>query len=170
MRRSWTAVVGEFLIWWALCVLLYVIFIGTVSALELVVGAGVCALAAVGARSVRTASGARWGGRARAVRALLHWPRSVLADTGRLVLATVRVLRGRRVHGRFHTLLLAPGTGPGWSSALLSATPGGYVVDVTDHEEDGCAGGGPGGPALLVHALPGGPSALERALTTAGRR
>ncbi|MGW2560852.1 hypothetical protein ACWCXB_16725 [Streptomyces sp. NPDC001514] len=163
MRRSWTVAAGEFLIWWALCLLLYVIFISAVSSLELAVGAGVAALAAVGARSVRTASGSRLGGRAHALGALLKWPGSVLADTGRLVLATVHGLSGtRRVHGRFHTVRLAPGTGPAWGAALLSATPGGYVVDVT-------AADGEAGPALLVHTLPGPPSALERALTTGGR-
>ena len=41
----------ELLAWWVLLFLLYLVFIGSVSALELAVGAGVSGLAAAGGRS-----------------------------------------------------------------------------------------------------------------------
>ncbi|MCF3179752.1 hypothetical protein IPZ70_07340 [Streptomyces polychromogenes] len=152
------AAAAELLGWWAAGLVLQVLFISTLSWPELAVAAAGAALAAVAARAVRRAAGARTGGRARLLTALLLFPGALLTDTGRLAAATARVLRGRRVTGRFHTVRLRPGSGAAWVCGLLSATPGLYVVDLR-----------PPGATALAHTLPGRPTALERALTGGGR-
>ncbi|MEW1637074.1 hypothetical protein AB0469_23710 [Streptomyces sp. NPDC093801] len=144
--------------WWAAALVLQVLFISTLSWPELAVAAAGALLAAVAARAVRRASGARPGGRARLLTALLLFPGALLTDTGRLAAATVRALRGHRTTGRFHTVRLRRGSGAAWACGLLSATPGLYVVDLA-----------PPGPTALVHTLPGRPTRLERALTSGGR-
>ncbi|MET8545429.1 hypothetical protein ABZW03_33050 [Kitasatospora sp. NPDC004799] len=142
---------AELLLWWGLLLLLNIVLISAVTPLEVAVGGGVALLAALGALAVRRASGAAPGGAARLAPALRAFPRTLLADTGRLALAVVSP--GHRRSG-FRAVRLAPGTGPAWAAALLSATPGAYVVDVD-------------GQGLLVHALGHEPSALEGALTEA---
>ncbi|MFI8521858.1 hypothetical protein ACIGEZ_29185 [Streptomyces sp. NPDC085481] len=143
--------------WWAAALLLQILLIGTVTWPEVAVAAAGALLAALAARRVRVAAGARVGGTARLARALLLWPGALLSGTWRLTVAVGRVLRGHRVTGRFRTLHWHQGTGPAWACGLLSATPGLYVVDL--------------GPdrTVLVHTLPGGPGALESALTSGGR-
>ncbi|MFF8375689.1 hypothetical protein ACF07V_06125 [Streptomyces sp. NPDC015661] len=147
----------EVLSWWAALLLFQVLLIGSVNWPELAVAAGGALLAALAARAVRVAAGARLGGTAGWARALLLWPGALLTDTWRLGRAVVRTLRGHRVVGRFVTIRWRPGTGGAWAGGLLSATPGVYVVDQ-----------GPGRTAL-VHSLPGGAGSLETALTTGDR-
>lgn len=139
----------ELLLWWGVLLLLNTVLISSVTPLEVAVGGGLAVLGAVGAVAVRRASGAATGGPARLAQALWAFPWTLLADTGRLALA---VLSPRRRRGGFRTVRLAPGTGPAWAAALLSATPGAVAVDA----EDG---------SLTVHTLGGEVSALERALT-----
>lgn len=141
--------VAELLLWWGMLLLLNVVLISSVTPLEVAVGGGVALLGALGALAARRGSGATPGGTARLAPALRAFPRTLLADTGRLVLA---VLSPRRRRSGFRAVRLAPGTGPAWAAALLSSTPGAYVVDVD-------------GQSLLVHALGREASALERALT-----
>ncbi|MFE5588357.1 hypothetical protein [Kitasatospora sp. NPDC056531] len=145
----------ELLLWWGVLLLLNTVLISSVTPLEMAVGGGIALLAAVGAVAVRHASGAAPGGPTRLAQALWTFPWTLLADTGRLALA---VLSPRHQRGGFRTVRLAPGAGPAWAAALLSATPGAYIVDVADAKK-GAAG------SLTVHALGCEVSALERALT-----
>ncbi|MQS16868.1 hypothetical protein F7Q99_32950 [Streptomyces kaniharaensis] len=145
----------ELLLWWGLLLLLNTVLISSATPLEMAVGGGVALLAAVGAVAVRRASGATPGGPARLAQALRTFPWTLLADTGRLTLAVLSP-RHRRGSG-FRTVQLAADTGAAWAGALLSSTPGAYVVSA----EDG---------TLTVHALGGGEiSSLERALTDGTR-
>jgi Na+/H+ ion antiporter subunit len=169
MRRPDPAALGEVAAWWTVLTALYLTFIATVTVLEFAVGAAGSALAAVAARAVRRAAGGGTGGRGGWLAALAAWPGAVLTDTLRLAATTARRLGGaRRSHpvGRFATLRLTSGTGAAWTSALLSATPGAYVVEVTPAREAGTTGG----DLLTVHLLPGEPTTLERVLTAGGRR
>ncbi|MFD8704867.1 hypothetical protein ACFV1W_19965 [Kitasatospora sp. NPDC059648] len=143
----------ELLLWWGVLLLLNIVFISSVSPLEVAVGGGVALLGALGAVAVRRASGATPGGPARLGRALWAYPWTLLADTGRLALAVL--LPGHR-RGGFRTVRLASGTGAAWGAALLSSTPGAYAV------------GSRNGGELTVHTLGDERSSLERALTGAG--
>ncbi|WP_269859544.1 Na+/H+ antiporter subunit E [Streptomyces sp. RPT161] len=144
--------------WWAFLFVLNLMFISTVSTLELAVGAGAGVLAAVAAWAVRRASGTGGNRGGPWARALLAWPGAVLADTGRLAGATIAALRGREVKSGIREVKLRKGTGSAWASALLSATPGAYVVDVSP----GVAGFG---DTLTIHVLGDTTTALERVLT-----
>lgn len=168
MRRAWPATIGDVLVWWVVLIALYFVFISSVTVLECVVGAVGAALAAVGAHGVRSATSGGRGGRAGLPRALLAWPGTLVADLARLVVVT---LRGTFQHGSasgdFRTVVLRPGVGAGWAGALLSATPGAYVVEVRP-QGAGREDGPPGttrGEVLTVHVLTGSASVLERALT-----
>ncbi|WP_037898728.1 Na+/H+ antiporter subunit E [Streptomyces sp. NRRL S-350] len=141
---------GELLLWWGLLLLLNTVLISSVTPLEVAVGAGVAILGAVGAVTARHASGAAFGGPARLARALWAFPWTLLADTGRLLLVLCSPRRRRA--GGFRTVRLAPGTGPAWAAALLSATPGAYAVENADG-------------SLTVHTLGPEVSGLQRALT-----
>ncbi|MFD7258212.1 hypothetical protein [Streptomyces sp. NPDC059874] len=145
---------AELIAWWTGGLVLQVLFVETLSWPELAVAAAGALLGAVAARAVRIAADARAGGLARLLPALLHCPGTLLADTWRLAVLVTRVLRGRRVTGRFHTMTLRRGAGAAWACGLLATTPGLYVVDL-----------GRGG-RMLVHTLPGPASALEQALVS----
>ncbi|MET8473449.1 hypothetical protein [Streptomyces sp. NPDC004856] len=140
--------IREMVAWAVLAFALWLVLVSTIEPLEILVGAAVAILAAVGAHAARRASGARFGAGARALRAVAAWPGTLLRDTGRLCVAATR-----RRAGSFRTVRLTEGAGPAWSCALLSSTPSAYVVDI---DEDT-------GEALL-HVLDDEPSALERAL------
>lgn len=165
MRRSWSAVIGEVAGWWIVLIALYLVFISTVTLLEFAVGAAGALLAAVAARAVRVAADGGTGARGVWVAALAAWPGAVLTDTVRLAVATARCLRGRPIEGGFRTVRLTSGTGAAWAAAVLSATPGAYVVDVDRAPPENGEG-----DLLTVHVLPGEPTRLERVLTTGGRR
>ncbi|MEV0186191.1 hypothetical protein AB0I54_44245 [Streptomyces sp. NPDC050625] len=163
MRRSWRAAWGEVLVWWAVLVVVELMFISSVSVLELVVAAGGAAIGAVAARAVHTASGAGLGGTARWGAALLAWPGAVFTDMAGLCAVTVRVLRGRPAEGSLQRLTLKSGTGAAWACGVLSSTPGAYVVDVP-------RGKGTEGRVIVAHVLTGDRTRLERLLTSGGRR
>ncbi|MEY9965012.1 multisubunit Na+/H+ antiporter MnhE subunit [Streptacidiphilus sp. MAP12-16] len=127
----------ELVAWWVLLFLLYVVFISTLSALELCVGAGVSGLAAVGAWTVHRAA------------------QPTAGPAGQLAAA----LRGRPTRGRFRPVRLREGVGPSWACALLSGTPGSCVVAMDEEKGDGAV--------LTVHTLFPARSRLERALTQA---
>lgn len=165
MRRSWPAAVGEVTGWWIVLTALYLVFISTVTPLEFAVGAAGAALAAVAARATRLAADGGTGARGGWMAALVAWPGAVLTDTVRLAAATARCLRGRPIEGGLRTVRVEPGTGTAWAAAVLSATPGAYVVDV-----DRAPAGDAEGDLLTVHVLPGEPTTLERVLTAGGRR
>ncbi|MGA5820320.1 Na+/H+ antiporter subunit E [Kitasatospora sp. NPDC094028] len=142
--------VFELLLWWGLLLLLNTVFISSVTPLEVAVGGGVALVGAIGAAAVRRASGAAPGGPARLARALWAFPWTLLADTGRLALLVLSPARRRQAG--FRTVRLPSGTGAAWAAALLSSTPGAYVVDTEDD-------------VLTVHAVGGQVSVLEGALT-----
>ncbi len=148
--------------WWAVLFVLNLMFISTVSTLELAVGAGAGVLAAVAHWAVRNAAGTEGGQGGPWARALFAWPGAVLADTGRLAAVTMNALRGREVPSRLREVRLKHGTGSAWACALLSATPGAYVVDVS-------AGTAGSGDALTIHVLGDTRTALERVLTSGER-
>ncbi|OLZ74318.1 hypothetical protein AV521_01130 [Streptomyces sp. IMTB 2501] len=158
MRQSWRAASGEVLVWWAVLVVLELMFISSVSVLELAVAAAGAVIAAVAARAVHTASEAGLGGTARWGAALLAWPGAVCADMAGLCRVTALVLRGRPAGGSLLTLTLKSGTGAAWACGVLSSTPGAYVVDV------------PGERAVVAHFLTDDRTRLELLLTSGGRR
>ena len=166
MRKALTAF-GEVFAWWAVLVVLGILFTSTVTALELVVAAGGAVIAAVAARAVRTASGARLGPTRRWGTALLAWPGTVLTDLAGLWRLTARALRGRAPEGSLKTTTLAPGTGAAWACALWSATPGAYVVDVR-----GTRGEAPASREreVVAHFLSDDRTRLEDVLTEGPRR
>lgn len=146
------------LIWWVLLFLLYIVLISPVTALELEVGVGAALLGAAGAEAVRRAEKPHRGGSVRLASAFAALPLALLRETGQLAVATAAVLRGQRRCGRVVTVRLRPDVDPGWAAALMSATPGSCVLDVT-------APGGPGeGHLLTVHVLTDTASGLEQAL------
>ncbi|MFJ5033814.1 hypothetical protein ACIQB5_38415 [Streptomyces sp. NPDC088560] len=162
MRQTWPTT-GEVLVWWAVLVVVDLMFITPVTALELLVAAGGAAIAAVAARAVRTASGAGLGGTRRWASAALMWPAAVLGDLGRLCGVTARAVRGRSPEGSLKTLSLRSGTGAAWACAVLSATPGAYVVDVQGQEMQG-------GQRAVAHFLTEDRTRLEDVLTEGRRR
>ncbi len=165
MRRPGAAAVGELAAWWTVLIALYLVFISTVTVLEFAVGAAGAALAAVAARAVRIASAGGTGPGGRWAAALLSWPGAVLTDTVRLAAATAGCLRGGADPCRFRTLRLKPGTGAAWAGAVLSGTPGAYVVRVTPARP----GDETSGDRLTVHVMSAERTALERALTVGDR-
>ncbi|WEP00521.1 hypothetical protein A6P39_038810 [Streptomyces sp. FXJ1.172] len=163
--RQTTAAVGEVLAWWAVLVVVNLMFISSVSVLELVVAAGGAALTALAARAVHTASRARLGGTRNWGAAALAWPGAVLADLARLCAVTARVLAGRPAEGSLRTVTLARGTGAAWAGALLSSTPGAYVVDVPGRQD-----GGNAPRTAVAHFLTADRTRLEDVLTEGRRR
>ncbi|MGW2824113.1 hypothetical protein ACWC24_24415 [Streptomyces sp. NPDC001443] len=161
--RKVPAALGEVLAWWAVLVVVDILFVSTVTPLEIAVAAGGALLAAIAARAVRTASGARLGGTRRWAAATLAWPGAVLADLGRLCRVTVLALRGRSPEGGLRTMTLAPGSGAAWACALLSSTPGAYIVDVHGN-------GARGTRTAVAHFLTDDRTRLEDVLTEGPRR
>jgi len=139
----------EAVLWAALLWVLYLVLISTVTTSECVVGAVAAVLGGAFATALRRAARHWPTGPVRGLgRALALWPMTLATDLAGLCAA---LLPGRGPGGAgFRTLRM--GERAAWGSALLSATPGSYVVAV---EPDGTA---------LVHALLPRRSALEQAL------
>ncbi|MFF4520928.1 hypothetical protein [Streptomyces bluensis] len=163
MRQGWFAAWGEVLAWWAVLVVVNLMFISSISTLEIVVAAAGAMIAAFAARAVHSASGAGPGGARRWGAALLAWPGAVLADLGRLCVVTVRALHGRSPEGALKTVTLQPGTGAAWACGVLSSTPSTYVVDVPEGMTEG-------GQTVVVHVMDRELSRLDRVLTVGPRR
>ncbi|MFF3821574.1 hypothetical protein ACFYYD_34240 [Streptomyces bluensis] len=163
MRQGWFVAGGEVLAWWAVLVVVTLMFISSISALEVVVAAAGAMIAAVAARGVHSASGAGMGGARRWGAAFLAWPGAVLADLGRLCVVTVRALRGRSPEGALKTVTLEPGTGAAWACGVLSSTASTYVVDVSGGKTEGVQ-------TVVVHVMDRGLSRLDRVLTVGPRR
>lgn len=106
---------------------------------------------AIAADAVRVASGAAPGGARYVVRAALAWPGALLAETWQLARA---VLGARRARGGFEQVRLPDGVGTAWAAAVLSSTPGAYVVAFGERDER----------VLTVHRLGDTTSGLEHAL------
>jgi hypothetical protein len=166
MVRKAAATAVTVLAWWGLLFLLYVILIPTVPPLELMAGAGFSLLGAVAAEAVRRAEHPRMRGGRRLAAAAAAFPLTLLRETGQLAAAVVRTLRGARDPGGVTTVRLAPGVDAGPAAALLSASPGACVIDITgpsDHPDRTRVTPGEG-HELTVHLLSGPPSPVERAL------
>ena len=149
----------ELLSWWVLLFLLYLVFISSVSMVELGVGVGVSGFAAAGGRAVHRAARPDPGPAGHWLAAGWAWPGTLLMETVRLAGLTFAALRGRPSRGRFASVRLRPDVGTSWATALLSATPGSCVVAV---DQDS----GPV-PVLTVHMLFTSRSRLEMVLTEA---
>jgi multisubunit Na+/H+ antiporter MnhE subunit len=151
--------VVELASWWVLLFLLYLVFISSLSALELAVGAGVSGFAAAVGRAVHRTARPDPGPPGHWLAAAWAWPGTLLAETVRLAELTFASLRGRPSRGRFATVRLRPGVGTAWATVLLSGTPGSCVVAVDQNA--GTL------PVLTVHKLFASPSRLEAVLTEA---
>ncbi|HEY3482891.1 MAG TPA: Na+/H+ antiporter subunit E [Streptomyces sp.] len=162
MTRGAVVTAVSLLTWWGLLFVLYLVCVSTVPPMEVVVGAAAALLGALAAEALRRAEHPRTRGVRGLVRAAVAFPPTLLRETGLLAAAVVRTLRGRAPEGELATIRLEPGASTALAAALLSASPGACVIDMT---EDGRPGGG---AELTVHLLGERASAVERALP--GRR
>jgi multisubunit Na+/H+ antiporter MnhE subunit len=93
------------LAWWATCFSLWVLLVFKTEPAELVAGAVAGALAATGAELVRSRGYAPFAARAVWLRALVHVPGEVAADSWRMARVLVRhFLRGEPVEGCFRVV------------------------------------------------------------------
>lgn len=98
------------LAWWPALFGIWVLFVGTRSPAELLVGAGCAALAAVGVEAVRHESLAGVRPRARWLSPALGIPARVVVDTGLVLWALLRHLARRRpVTGSLRAYRVDPG-------------------------------------------------------------
>ncbi|MFH8623310.1 hypothetical protein ACH4A8_15620 [Streptomyces vietnamensis] len=141
----------EIAVWWAVLTAATVVFISSVSPVELVVGALAALGGAFAARRMRLAAGGRAKGGRGAVRALVALPGSVVRGLGVLTAALVTDPAGALVR----RVRLRPGAGAGWAGTLLTASPDACVIDVPRDDE------------VLVHALRPGAGPVERAVARA---
>jgi multisubunit Na+/H+ antiporter MnhE subunit len=90
------------LVWWAICMGLWMLLVFNTQPAEIVAGAVAAAFAATGAELVRSRGYAPFALDVRWLRALLPLPRSVIVDTWRLARLLARhFLRGEPIEGRF---------------------------------------------------------------------
>ncbi|MFD4656851.1 hypothetical protein ACFWP2_14635 [Kitasatospora sp. NPDC058444] len=138
----------EIVVWGAVLTGLTVVFIGSVSPVELLVAVTAAWGGAVAARRMRLAARVRVGGGRGAVRALLALPGSVVRGLAVLTAAMAPDHGG----GRVRRIRLRPGAGAGWAGALLAASPDTCVIDVPRDDE------------VVVHALRPAPGPVEEAV------
>jgi multisubunit Na+/H+ antiporter MnhE subunit len=164
MARGTAATAVNVLAWWALLLVLYLVLISTVSALELMVGAGFALLGAVTAEAVRRAEHPRPRAGRRLAAAAAAFPGTLLRETGQLALAVLRTLLRRGDPGVLVTIRTAPEVDAALAAALLSASPGACVIDIRR-----AAAGPPedGGPEPADEATPGTAKRGEAARTPA---
>ncbi|MFF0476426.1 hypothetical protein [Streptomyces sp. NPDC004284] len=144
--------VSEIVVWWAVLTAATVVFISTVSPVELLVAALAALAGAFAARRVRLAVGGRAKGGRGAVRALVALPGSVVRGLAVLTAALVTDPGGATVR----RIRLRPGAGAGWAGTMLATAPDTCVLDVPHDDE------------VLVHTLSRGPGPMERAVARAG--
>lgn len=137
--------------WSTLLLLLYIVLVSTVSPLEWAVGGGLAVLGGCAAEAVRRAEHPAARPDRRVAAAVAALPLALLTETAHLVVA---VARGEEAGHAPATVRLPPGVDTALAAALLSATPGTCVVDVSGDRE------------LRLHPLRADqpPSAVERAL------
>ncbi len=139
--------VVEFVVWWAVLAGLTVVFISSVTPVELLV-AGVAAVGgALAAVRMRRIAGVRLTGVRGAVAAVLALPRAVLRGLAVLVAALANP-----ADAAVRRIRLRPGADAGWAGVLLGASPDTCVVDVPCPDE------------VVVHTLRPGKGPVERAL------
>ncbi|MFE7635285.1 hypothetical protein ACFU7Z_14795 [Kitasatospora sp. NPDC057518] len=138
----------EIVVWGAVLTGLTVVFISSVSPVELLVAVLAASGGAVAARRMRLAAHVRVGGGRGAVRALLALPGSVVRG---LAVLTAAMAPGHG-DGRVRRIRLRPGAGAGWAGTLLAASPDTCVIDVPRDDE------------VVVHALRPTPGPVEEAV------
>ncbi|MFH8839004.1 hypothetical protein [Streptomyces sp. NPDC017868] len=141
----------EIVVWWAVLTAATVVFISSVSPVELLVAVVAALGGAFAARRIRQAVGGRAGGGRGAGRALLALPGSVVRGLAALTAALVTGQAGATVR----RVRLGPGTGAGWAGTLLATSPDTCVIDVPHDDE------------VLVHTLRRGAGPMERAVARA---
>jgi multisubunit Na+/H+ antiporter MnhE subunit len=98
------------LVWWVVCMGLWMLLVFNTQPAEIVLGAVAAALAATGATLVRSRGYIPFSPDLRWSRALLGLPRAVLVDTWRLTMLLVaRFLRRRPIQGSFRIVHFACG-------------------------------------------------------------
>ncbi|MFB6605180.1 hypothetical protein ACFCXR_20750 [Streptomyces noursei] len=141
----------EIVVWWAVLTGLTVVFISSVSPVEMLVAVLAALGGAVAARRMRLAAGGRVRGCRGAPRALLALPGSVVRGLATLVSAVATDPAG----GIVRRVRLRPGASAGWAGTLLGASSETCVIDV------------PGDGEVLVHALRVGVGPVEEAVARA---
>ncbi|MBV6702954.1 hypothetical protein [Kitasatospora aureofaciens] len=124
-------------VWGAVLTGLTVVFISSVSPVEMVVACVSALGGAFAARRMRLAAGVHVEGGRGAVRALLALPGSVVRGLAVLTVAMAPDHAG----GSVRRIRLRPGAGAGWAGTLLAASPDTCVIDVPNDDE------------VIVHAL-----------------
>jgi multisubunit Na+/H+ antiporter MnhE subunit len=146
------------MVWWGLCVGVWVVSLSAVPRVEVVVAALVSLPCGVLAVVARTAAGNAWTFRLRWFRAAWLLPPAIVKDVIQ-VLSLVRP--GRQGTGRFAPLAISEGDGEGsrpqgrraLSTLLVTSTPGTIVIDIE-----------PDTGRALVHEVGPGRSQLEEAV------
>jgi hypothetical protein len=144
--------VAEVVVWWAVLTGLTVVFISSVSPVELVVAVLAALAGAFAARRMRLVAGVQARGWRGAPRALAALPGSIMG--GLAVLGAATATDPPRATVR--RIRLRPGTSASWAGTLLAASPDTCVIDV------------PGDDEVVVHALGPGSGPVEEAVARTG--
>lgn len=142
---------AETLVWWAVCVGLWILTLSSVNIQDVVVAAVLAVPCAVAARAGRAVTSVRWRPRAEWWRWAASLPLLICADTVRAFAVFPRFVGKRAAAGEWQEVRL-PADEPkeravarrALAAVTLSASPGALVIDSP-----------PDGP-LLVHTLPSG--------------
>ena len=136
MRRLVSLVV-----WWALLVCLWTLYVGTTTWIEVVAGLGAAAIAAVGAEVLRSQGLLEFTIERRLLARAWKVPVQLVFEFALLTWILVRSLaRGKRVEGELLWVPFDVGTGTAgrwgraWETVLTTMTPNAIVVDVDTSE------------------------------------
>ena len=158
--RAWRWVVYV-LLWWAVLLGLWLLFVDTLALAEVLVGLGAAALATLAALGIHAYGGTRFRFRVRWLLLLRDVPASTLRDCATLGVVLWRhLIRGERARGAFRTIPFPIHEGPtsaAWRAFVAGATsiaPNTYVIRF-DRERD----------TVIVHQLvPDPPERVESLL------
>ncbi|MEU8516427.1 hypothetical protein AB0C76_33310 [Kitasatospora sp. NPDC048722] len=138
----------EIVVWAAALTGLTLVFVGSLSPVELLVACVTALGGAFAARRMRLAADVHVEGGRGAVRALLALPGSVVRGLAALTAATAFDATG----GSVRRVRLRAGAGAGWAGTLLAASPDTCVIDVPRDDE------------VIVHALRPNAGPVEKAV------
>ncbi len=155
--RRWAALVLEALVWWALCLGVWLVSLSAVSTQELVVATLVSLPCGVLAVAGRLATRHAWHLRPEWLLPVLVLPAAIVCDTVEVLASAVR-----RRPGRFVRLAVGSGAGRGagpegrraLATFWVSVTPGSFVTDID-----------PDSGEALVHVLAERGPRMERIAT-----
>lgn len=155
--RRWPLRVAEALLWWALCLGVWVVSLSAVSTAELIVAAAVSLPCGALAVAGRVSAHHAWGLRLRWLVPVLSMPAAIVGDTFSVLRSVVR-----RDPGHFARVEVGEGRGRGSrpegrrvaSTFWISVAPGSYVVDID-----------PDTGEALLHVLGSGRPRMERIAT-----